>query len=125
MARTKPTPVRRQSSSEFFSRDTTSPTKRVSRNLDKEIEKTNGQVEKVVDALAPAKHAGVKELVFCVGGIYASLYVYDVVISGRIEEGRTPANHYLVLRGRFFKNASPPLHTVTPSPQNFSNSLLS
>ena len=73
MARTKPTPVRRESSSEFFSRDASSPTKRVSRNLDREMERANGNVEKVVDAHAPAKQAGVKELVFCVGGIYASL----------------------------------------------------
>src|SRR5438045_779694 len=65
MARTKQaTPLRREVSSEYFDRATVT---------------ANGRSKPAV-ARTPAKQAGVKELVLCVGGIYASLYVFQFII---------------------------------------------
>lgn len=81
MGRTKQaTPLRRDPSTEYFSRaDATKTPARSSRNLDKE---TNGAVtangfmtEKVIETLAPEarKEAGAVQFLVAVGGIYGSL----------------------------------------------------
>jgi UDP-galactose transporter B1 len=81
MARTKQaTPLRRDPSSEYFSKaDATKTPTRSPRNLDKE---TNGTVtangfmaEKVIETLAPEarKEAGAVQFLIAVGGIYGSL----------------------------------------------------
>src|SRR2546429_4120125 len=67
MARTKQaTPLRREVSSEYFDRTTVMAN---GHNM-----QANGLLQPVATAI-PTKQAGMKELVLCVGGIYASLYV--------------------------------------------------
>jgi UDP-galactose transporter B1 len=83
MARTKQaTPLRRDPSSEYFSKseaDATGTPTRSPRNLDKEINgivASNGYVaEKVIETLAPEarKEAGAVQFLIAVGGIYGSL----------------------------------------------------
>jgi hypothetical protein len=76
MARTKQaTPLRREPSSEFFSKNEGNGTPtRSPRNLDKEKGSSNGHANGSLAEKAPeAKEAGALQLVFAVGGIYGSL----------------------------------------------------
>src|SRR3978361_1506750 len=81
MARTKQaTPLRRDPSSEYFTRDTTGTPSRSpgSWDSDKSNGSANGHTNgSVVKGSAPAvqKEAGAMQLLVAVGGIYASLYV--------------------------------------------------
>lgn len=80
MARTKQaTPLRREPSSEYFSKNEGGGTpSRSPRNLDKEKERSNGHAILNGDLVKPVplpevKEAGALQLVFAVGGIYGSL----------------------------------------------------
>jgi UDP-galactose transporter B1 len=79
MARTKQaTPLRREPSSEYFSKNDGSGTpSRSPRNLDKEKEGSNGfangSVVKKSEGQPEKKEAGALQLVFAVTGIYGSL----------------------------------------------------
>lgn len=84
MARTKSIPLRREPSSEYTSKSTTTGTPSKSpRNLSSDVSpvpngstngKVNGHLRAGIDIPA-VKEAGIPQLVMAVGGIYASLYV--------------------------------------------------
>lgn len=76
MARVKQaTPLRRDPSSEYISREDRSP--RSTEKSNGTNGHTNGSVLKALDP-KPAKEAGIVQLLFAAGGIYGSLYDLDL-----------------------------------------------
>jgi UDP-galactose transporter B1 len=75
MARSKPTPIRRETSSEYISKYD-----RIPRNREVAETATNGETNAAPVAAkqdpGDKKEAGVVQLVIAVAGIYASLYVF-------------------------------------------------
>lgn len=67
MARTKQVPIRRESSSEYFNKETATWENAAVKKG------TNGGAEKEKVSLAQAPEAGVVQLIIAVAGIYASL----------------------------------------------------
>lgn len=76
MARSKQPAVRRESSSEFFNRDTARW-----EDVNGKAVVANGRRPATAAAEVPEKEAGVVQLVIAVAGIYASLYAPGISLS--------------------------------------------